>query len=73
MIFLQRKNVLSTSITQGVIFFLHIIKVKNFMKNINSSINEFNEVWGKHLTLNKIIYIYIYTFCTWEHFYCHII
>lgn len=30
------------------------------MKNINSSINEFNEVWRKHLTLNKIIYIYIY-------------
>lgn len=27
------------------------------MKNINSSINEFNEVWRKHLTLNKKIYI----------------
>lgn len=29
------------------------------MKNINSSINEFNEVWRKHLTVNKYIYIYI--------------
>lgn len=42
--------------------------VKNFMKNINSSINEFNEVWRNHLTLNKnngcqnIYFLYMGTF-----------